>query len=736
MAVRRLAALTPSTANTATLLATADGTYVASVIATNVSDVDAVVTIYVKPFNAGDTATAWSFLGLDIALSAGQSFETFRFAIESGDEIIVKASTIAVNFTCTAIYEAEGRSNITVSAIEPTFPVVGDIWLSSLTDVFSIWNGSDWAYVAAATPVGPQGVTGPTGPTGEQGQPAVDFSLLGTVATVGDLPEFGTLLTSNALTGETTYASAYYVVSEESVYVWRTFGWANAGPILGPTGPQAVSFIVIGEVFAVTDLPSEIPAITEEGLYPAYYVSSIGEVYVSNGTEWNSVGPIIGPTGPTGPAGVTGEKGAPSLAFNLLGSVETFADLPATGNTTGDAYHVRSYLIPDPEAPISEGDILTGLFAWDGAQWVSVGYILGPTGATGPTGDPGEDGLSAYAIAVANGFVGDVVAWEVSLLGAEGPQGPTGAPIQLKGSVANTVDLPPSGNTEYDVWNVTGINAAFVWDGAAWVQLGALIGATGPAGADGAAGSGAVDVAATVAASTFVGLYESASGTSVGGKTSTGITYNASSGTLTVTAIETESINAPASLTGTYALTSPTTITLDPVDEVILTAPAVLPVKTTAELAALTSSVGSIAYNSDDVGIAVYDGSSWATVLTTTGPQGEPGADGADGVTVTQNYQVSNNGASNYIIDGASNPALTLVRGRKYFFTVNASGHPFWIQTTGSGYVSGDAYSTGVTNNGTQVGGVEFTVDATAPNTLYYQCQFHAGMVGTINIIG
>jgi hypothetical protein len=733
MAVRRLAALTPSTANTATVLATADRTYVASVIATNVSDVDAVVTIYVKPFNAGEEASAWSFLGKDIALSAGQSFETFRFAIESGDQIVVSASTVAVNFTSTAIYEAEGRSNITVSVIEPTFPVIGDIWLSSLTDVFSIWNGSDWAYVAAATPVGPQGATGPTGPTGEQGLPSVDFSVLGVVATAEDLPEFGTEGTVDINTGIKTFADAYYVSTENTIYAWRASGWVNVGPIQGPTGPERVSFTLVGDVFTASELPATPPDVSYAPLAAqnaAYYVYDEEIVYVWNTNAWFPVGPIFGPTGPTGAVGVTGPTGPYSYNFNVIGTVADYGELAALTPSVEDAYYALGVFVSPDTFEIYS----TGLYLWAGTEWILLDTIVGPIGPTGAGGEPGAPGPSAYELAISSGLSsGTLEDYIVSLVGPTGPQGPLGAPIQLKGSVDNTVDLPPSGNAEYDVWNVTGVNAAFVWDGSTWVELGALVGATG---ATGPAGDGAVDVTTTAAAATFVGLYESASGTNVGGKTNTGITYNATSGTLTVTAIETQTINAPASLTGTYELTSPTTITLNPVDEVILTAPAVLPVKTTAELAALTSSVGAIAYNSDDVGIAVYDGSSWATVLTTTGPPGDPGEDGADGASVTQNYQVSNNGSGNYVVDGASNPTLTLVRGRKYFFTVNASGHPFWIQTTGSGYVSGNAYNTGVTNNGTEVGGVEFTVDATAPNTLYYQCQYHAGMVGTINIIG
>jgi hypothetical protein len=97
-------------------------------------------------------------------------------------------------------------------------------------------------------------------------------------------------------------------------------------------------------------------------------------------------------------------------------------------------------------------------------------------------------------------------------------------------------------------------------------------------------------------------------------------------------------------------------------------------------------------------------------------------------------YNVSANGASNYVIDGNSNPTLTLVRGVTYTINVNASGHPFWIKTaptTGTG----DQYNDGVTNNGTQSGTITFVVANNAPSTLYYICQFHSGMVGTINIV-
>lgn len=96
-------------------------------------------------------------------------------------------------------------------------------------------------------------------------------------------------------------------------------------------------------------------------------------------------------------------------------------------------------------------------------------------------------------------------------------------------------------------------------------------------------------------------------------------------------------------------------------------------------------------------------------------------------------FNVSNSGAAAYLINGESNPTLTLERGQTYEFDINAPGHPFWIKidpTTGTG----DVFNDGVTGNGETSGTLTFAVPESAPDTLYYICQFHGAMVGTIEI--
>jgi hypothetical protein len=97
-------------------------------------------------------------------------------------------------------------------------------------------------------------------------------------------------------------------------------------------------------------------------------------------------------------------------------------------------------------------------------------------------------------------------------------------------------------------------------------------------------------------------------------------------------------------------------------------------------------------------------------------------------------FTVTNAGAGAYIINSESNPTLYLIRGQKYNFSVSASGHPFWIKTAAS-TGTGDQYNTGVVNNGDDVGLITFDVPLTAPDVLYYICQYHGMMVGQLRIV-
>jgi len=97
-------------------------------------------------------------------------------------------------------------------------------------------------------------------------------------------------------------------------------------------------------------------------------------------------------------------------------------------------------------------------------------------------------------------------------------------------------------------------------------------------------------------------------------------------------------------------------------------------------------------------------------------------------------FSVTNNGMTSYMVDMMSNPTLTLCRGSTYMFSVNATGHPFYIKTSATTGMT-PAYDMGVTNNGADSGTITFVVPASAPNTLFYHCSIHAAMSGTIDIV-
>ena len=94
-------------------------------------------------------------------------------------------------------------------------------------------------------------------------------------------------------------------------------------------------------------------------------------------------------------------------------------------------------------------------------------------------------------------------------------------------------------------------------------------------------------------------------------------------------------------------------------------------------------------------------------------------------------YYISNSGSGAYLVNGVSNGNIYFEKGKKYRIHVNASGHPFWIQTVSGAYSSGNVYSTGITNNGTQSGYIIVELASNAPQ-LYYACEYHSSMAGSV----
>lgn len=97
-------------------------------------------------------------------------------------------------------------------------------------------------------------------------------------------------------------------------------------------------------------------------------------------------------------------------------------------------------------------------------------------------------------------------------------------------------------------------------------------------------------------------------------------------------------------------------------------------------------------------------------------------------------YYITNAGMGSYTVNGVSNGLIFFEKGKKYRIHINAPGHPFWIQTVSGAYSAGNVYSTGITNGGAQVGHILVELPQNAPDDLYYVCQYHPSMQGSISV--
>jgi len=599
----------------------------------------------------------------------------------------------------------------------------------SITVAVSATNGtgtySEWVFAVAGNPgtngtVGVNGAAGPTGPTGATGATGVGItgptgqglSLQNVVADVASLPAVAAL------------GAAYIISSTQEIYIYNGLAWQNGGTYKGPTGST-------------------------------------------------------GSTGPTGSTGLTGPTGAAGRSINIKGTKANVAALPSTGNTSGDSWIVLTDL---------------HLYVWDGTVWLDAGQFQGPTGATGPAtisvGTVSSTGPTGVP-SVTNSGTGTVGVFDFVL--QQGPVGATGAT-----GLGGTITLGTVGSTgptgTPSITNSGGINSA-VFDfvlkqgptgpqgpaGPTTIAVG-TVSATGPLGVptitnvgtstdlvlnftlqQGAAGTpgatGPTGANSTVAGPTGpTGVTGPTGATGIAGSDGTGVSILGSYSTLA--ALQTAH---PSGQTGDaylvagelYVWTGSAWTNVGSIQGP--TGPTGSTGATGVGATGSTGATGPTGANGSSIqgatgptgvtGPTGATGSTGATGAGVTGATGPTGADGpsggptgptgATGLSITANYIVTSPAGGSYTINGTSNnPGLTLLRGHTYVFTVNASGHPFWLQTTVGAYNSANTYATGVTNGGDDVGGITFTVPAGAPNTLYYICQYHSSMNGIITIIG
>jgi hypothetical protein len=287
------------------------------------------------------------YIAKNLVVSAGQSVETFRFALNTGDTDSVTSGSDNMSYSINGAYENSGNQYITYDAGPPSFPSVGDIWINALTNSTSFWNGYGWNTSISIGATGPQGATGPTGaqgligPNGATGATGATGPIGAGLNIKGSYNTYAELVAANP-TG--SVGDAYLILG--ALWVWTGTQWVNTGNILGPTGPTG----------PVSTVPSSVTGPTG----PTGPQSTVTGPTGPTGPASTVLGPT-GPTGSTGPKGLVAatspvlyDAGTSTVSFDtdayessIAGSTNqsnTVIDVfPRIGNFTGTPSSATTY---------------------------------------------------------------------------------------------------------------------------------------------------------------------------------------------------------------------------------------------------------------------------------------------------------------------------------------------------------------------------------------------------------
>lgn len=105
MAVRRLGISNPTLNTNTSVFTAANATYLCSVIITNKDSVEKTGRVWVVP-NGATQASQYGYIVYDVAVPAGNSIETHRFAISDGDSVWVRGNSSNISFSLNGIYDS------------------------------------------------------------------------------------------------------------------------------------------------------------------------------------------------------------------------------------------------------------------------------------------------------------------------------------------------------------------------------------------------------------------------------------------------------------------------------------------------------------------------------------------------------------------------------------------------------------------------------------------------------
>ena len=137
MAVRRLGISNP-TLNTDTSVFTAtSATYLCSVIITNKDSVEKTGRVWVRPSGA-TLASQYGYIVYDVAVPAGNSIETHRFAISDGDSVWVRGNSSSLSFSLNGIYDSSASIDAHIPLTTNVHGIADTSQLATLTTTNSL----------------------------------------------------------------------------------------------------------------------------------------------------------------------------------------------------------------------------------------------------------------------------------------------------------------------------------------------------------------------------------------------------------------------------------------------------------------------------------------------------------------------------------------------------------------------------------------------------------------------
>lgn len=343
---------------------------------------------------------------------------------------------------------------------------------------------------------------------GQAGENAVLGTFKGAVDEVSELPD------------PAGYDNGDYWFVKKNIHMLRGGNWDDLGDFSGPPGRDGTGFRILGELPGEQFLPQEGAELVGD----AYLIGKT--MFVWNGTRWQEQG-IEGPEGKEGKEGKQGPEGKSALQVlqTSYPEIQTAEDMAAfLKGATGDKGDVSISWVTDgvlataaemPNPGVEGHGYLIGtgepyeFHLWVDGAYVNLGDRTGPQGIEGKEGKQGERGLkgNSYKLKgilastddlpttgneISDAYRIDGHDWVFDgtdfidggdMTGPEGRQGevgPTGRPINPKGSAPTVEDLPTTGNTISDGWEVAG--KIHVWDGENWIDMGQWRGANGQNG--------------------------------------------------------------------------------------------------------------------------------------------------------------------------------------------------------------------------------------------------------------